>query len=86
MAAATIALQDVDLAFGNKRVTVARLTTPADTNTYDTALSRIDSVHLTRLGTSNVGNDTSVSSISGGVITLSVVGTALDVFVIAVGN
>lgn len=85
MAAATVA-SSVRTVFGNRHVTEAKLTAPADTNTYDTGLYNIDSAFITGVGTASSVAQVTIASISAGVITLSVIGTAIDCYVLAIGD
>lgn len=85
MAAATVASSRRTV-FGDRHIVEAKLTTPADTNTYDTGLYNIDSAFITGVGTSSSVAQVTIASISAGTITLSVTGTAIDCFVLAIGD
>jgi hypothetical protein len=85
MAAAAVVSQQLNVV-GNRRVVSALLTAPADTNTWDTGLVSIDNVQITAASASTVAADSiAVDSISGGVVTFQVAGTARDCYVQAVG-
>lgn len=86
MAAATIAVANALNVIGNKRRVSAKLTAPADTNTWDSGLSSIDEAGVQTLGAAVAADVVTVDTISGGVITLQVVGTSRDCFIYAVGN
>lgn len=86
MAAVTIASGPNLNVTGNKRRVSAKLTAPADGDTWNTGLSAIDDVLITPIGATIAAADAfGVNSISGGTITFEIVGTARDVFVVATG-
>lgn len=85
MAAATIAAGPTTASLGTKRVVMATLTAPADTNTWDTGLESIDGVLLSFNSASTVAADSYGWTKSGGTITFELAGTARDIFVIAIG-
>lgn len=86
MAAATIADGPHRRSVGNKREVRAKLTAPADGDTWATGLQSIDNVQVTPSGTTLAAADAfGVNSISGGTITFEVVGTARDLFVVVTG-
>lgn len=88
MAAVTIASGPERTVIGNKRRVSATLTAPADGDTWDTGLVGIDpgGVSITKIGTTQAAaDDASVGSISGGVITFEITGTARNLLVSAVG-
>ena len=87
MAAATVATgsasQDV---YGNKRVSIATLTNPADTNTWDSGLRRVDAVFTQINESSASASDGVTATVSGGTVTLGVTGTVTSLFIMAIGN
>lgn len=87
MAPATITSEEKGLVvIGNKRMAFARLSAVADTNTWDSGLTRIDVASVVQLGTQNAGNAIAISTFSGGTLTFGVTGTASDQFVVAIGT
>ena len=85
MAAATVASTSTHV-FGDKRVVLAKLTAPADADTWNTGLLEVENVQVTIVGgTIAAGDHAGVTSVSGGTITFEIVGTARDIFVLAVG-
>lgn len=86
MAAVTIASGPRHNVVGNKRTVSARLTTPADGDTWNTGLVSIDDVTITKIGASQAATDAAdVGSLSGGTITFEVTGVARDLLVVATG-
>ncbi len=83
MAAATVASSQSNLV-GIKRLRTAVLTEPADTNTWNTGLASIENLQVTAAGAVAAADSTGWT-ISGGVVTFSVVGTARDLNVAAIG-
>lgn len=69
------------MSIGNRRVITARLTAPANNDTWATGLSVIDHVQIERIGTIAAADSVGVASISGGTITFGVAGTARDLLV-----
>jgi hypothetical protein len=87
VAAATVASgYPIRTVIGNKRVVIAKLTDPADTNTYDTGLYNIDGVWVSFNDADAVAADGTAYTFSGGTITFEIVGTARDVMVLAIGD
>lgn len=85
MAAATVA-SSYGTVFGNKRISGATLTTPVDTNSWDSGLSRIDGV-FTQLNEAAVSaSDAVTCTVSGGVVTLAVTGTIDSLYIMAIGQ
>lgn len=84
MAAATVASTRTTV-FGDRRVVLARLTDPADTNTWITGLQSIENVQLTFAEAAVAADSIAVASISGGTITFSQAGTARNVDALVVG-
>lgn len=95
MAAVTVA-ESKRTIFGNLRVVMAKLTAPADGDTWNTGLSKIYSVQTTLSGATqatsfattpavSAPDNVGVNSISGGTITFEVSGTARDVYVVVHG-
>lgn len=87
MAAATVASVVGPVVIGNKRLFIYKLTAPAHTNTLATPLVGIDGVQITSCDSTALAaaDSLSVTSISGGTITLGVIGTARDCFVQVIG-
>lgn len=86
MAAATIIDSRLPAVQGDRKVSRATLDDVADTNTWDTGLLVVEGVQCTARDASAVAADTiSVASVSGGVVTFQVAGTARDAYVQAVG-
>jgi hypothetical protein len=86
MAAVTIASGPNHMVVGNRRQVRARLTAPADGDTWATGLQSVEDVKITPIGTTLAAADAfGVNSISGGTITFEVVGTARDLLVTALG-
>lgn len=86
MAAATILDSRLPAVVGDRKVATALLDDVADTNTWDSGLSVIENVQCTARDASAVAADTiSVASVSGGVVTFQVAGTARDAYVEARG-
>lgn len=86
MAAVTIASGPTLNVTGSRRRVSAKLTAPADGDTWNTGLVSIDDVQITKIGaTQSAADDASVNSISGGTITFEITGTARDLFVVACG-
>lgn len=86
MAAATVASGPNRTVIGSKRRVSVKLTAPADGDTFDTGLYAIDDCTVSFVSATIAAADAvGVNSISGGVVTLEVVGTARDIFLVAVG-
>lgn len=86
MAAATVASGPTRNVIGNKRRVSVKLTAPADNDTYDTGLYAIDDAIVSYISATIAAADAvGINSISGGVVTFEVVGTARDVFLVANG-
>lgn len=86
MAAATVASQSLGNVMGNKRVSFATLTSPADTNTWESGLRLVEGVYCSIIEASGSASDAiSPASISGGTITLDVQGTVDSAFITAFG-
>lgn len=88
MAAVTVASgYPVRFVAGSKVIVLAKLTAPADGDTWATGLTVVDAVFPAFIsGTIAAADAIGVNSISGGTVTLEVVGTARDIFVMAVGH
>lgn len=85
MAAATV-LDSRNEVIGARRKSTATLDDVADTNTWDTGLITVENVQCTARDSSAVAADTcSVASVSGGIVTFQVAGTARDAYVQATG-
>jgi hypothetical protein len=74
----------INIAGANRHVS-ALLRAPADRDTWDTGLTEIGYVQATFSGASAAADSVSVS-VSGGVITFNVIGTARDLYVLASGR
>lgn len=86
MAAVTIASGPRWNTYGAKRAVSARLTAPADGDTWATGLTAVEDVRITPIGTTLAAADAfGVNSISGGTVTFEIVGTARDLLVEAIG-
>jgi len=85
MAAVTIAEGPSFNVAGIKRHVTAKLTAPANGDTWNTGLSGITSVLCQQIGAAAAADAVGVS-VSGGTITFNVVGTARDLYVTAHGN
>lgn len=86
MAAVTVASSTQEV-WGRHRIILAKLTAPADGDTWNTALKSIDLVQITPTGTTLAAADAfGVNSISGGTITFEIVGTARDLYVSVFGT
>lgn len=86
MAAVTIASGPTLNIQGNRRVVTAKLTAPADADTWVTGLYNIDVVQCTMTGSTIAAGDyAGVTSVSGGTVTFEIVGTARDVYVTVTG-
>lgn len=87
MAAVTVATgYPVRTVQGNKRVVIAKLTAPADGDTWVTGLTTIEDVQITYDGATIAAADAvGVNTLSGGTITFEVVGTARDLRVQVTG-
>lgn len=86
LASGTVATTTV---FGDQAIHVAQLAAVSDTNTYDTGLSKIidGGVQITFASDAAVAADSiAVASISGGVITFQVAGTARISNLLAIGR
>ena len=87
MAAATISVSDLAFSMGNKRVSTATLTSVANTNTFDTALSRIDTVQTqVNTLTDSAGGTLIKTTVSSGTVTFVVEGTMDTIYVTAIGT
>lgn len=85
MAAVTISDGPHINVVGRKRSIVARLTTPANNDTWDTGLYNIDHVTISYPNGDLAAADAISHTKSGGVITFKVVGTARDLNVHVIG-
>lgn len=91
MTAATVASSNRTV-WGNRHVYAAKLTAPADGYTVDTGLYSLDAATLTGIGTASsvaqvtIASITAATATAGVTLTLSVIGTALDQYLIAVGD
>lgn len=88
MAAVTVASSKRNVE-GALRKVYAKLTAPANNDTWDTGLKQIHAVNVTMAATpgSTTGNinDAVGATVSGGTVTFAVVGTARDLWVTVIG-